>query len=354
MRLSSLDIDGSRILVTGGAGLLGSGLVGELISLGFDVTVIDNLRTGSLDNLPKTTRTKSLSFVRANLSEPATYSSKIKDCEVVFHLATMRKWPRDPKGDYAASMGLLTALKETNVRFLLLHSSALVYGNASIVPTPESYSPLKPKMPYEINKLKCEELVTRFAVEQRIPTVILRFANIVGERSFHGVVRDYVERLQADPSKLRVLGGGLQMRSYVHVEDCVSAIEATTKNAHQSVQVYNVASEDAINMNAVVEAVVEEMGPLSPKIIYTGPSNEGGGWLGDPGILLPDTRKIRALGWRATQQSKHAIQMAVRGMRLGTKQSRLLEKAHWDKEFAKLHAGRSSSLLGYKAKRAVT
>jgi UDP-glucose 4-epimerase len=254
-------------------------------------------------------------------------------------------------------LGLLNALRKTDVRFLLLRSSALVYGNATVIPTPETYGPLKPKMAYEINKVKCEKLITAFAAKRRIPAAILRFANIVGGRSYHGVVRDYFERLLAHPTRLRILGDGLQMRSYVHVDDCVSAIEVATKNAHGSVEVYNVASEDAINMHAVVEAVVEELELPLPTIVHTRAHN--GGWLGDPRILLPDTQKIRTTGWTTSQQSKQAIRKAVRSMRSRIRrprrrhaakysptqshswQPRLLEKAYWDREFVKLHGGRS-------------
>ena len=197
--------EASRVLVTGGAGVLGSSLVNELVGNGFNVTVLDSLKTGSLENLPRTEEQNgALRFICADLCDPSEYAERISDCDAVFHLATLRKWPE--RDDYDAFRGLLKALAEVRVKFLLLHSSVLVYGNASIVPTPETYGPLNPKMAYEFNKLQCENSVFEFASRRKIPAAILRFANIVSGDSYHGVVRDYFERLLLDPSKLSGAG----------------------------------------------------------------------------------------------------------------------------------------------------
>lgn len=337
-----------RVLVTGGAGNLGSELVIDLMAGGHDVTVVDNLRTGNLANLNEISGGSSLRFIRADLSEPQTYASLVRDCETVFHLATLRKWPK--RNDYDSTVGLLTALQKSRVKLFVLHSTALVYGNASVVPTPETYGPLEPKVAYQANKLRCEGLVSRFAAARGIRAVTLRFANVVGEKSYHGVVRDYFERLVVDPGRFRILGDGLQVRSYVHVSDCVEAIKAAVKGVGERSDLFNVASKDAIETNDVAEIVAEEMGLELPKVSHTPVEDEGGGWPGDPRTVIPDTSKLGLLGWRATRDSRQAVREAVRGMqeragedgaahpsplRNGTS-IRILEKEHWDRERGKL------------------
>ena len=333
-----------RILVTGGAGNLGSELVADLLSGGHEVTVVDNLRTGTLANLDGISKGTSFRFICADLCEPETYASKVRDCETVFHLATVRKWPK--RSDYDSTVGLLTALEKARAKLLVLHSTALVYGNASVVPTPENYGPLVPTVAYQANKLKCEDVVSRFASHRGIHAVTLRFANIVGEKSYHGVVRDFFERLIVDPNALRVLGDGLQTRSYVHVSDCVGAIETAVGEVREGSEVFNVASRDAIETNTVAEVVAQEMGLDSPVITHTPVEDDGGGWPGDPRTVIPDTSKLRLMGWRASRDSRQAVREAVRGMQeradggrnahpslMRNKTSiRILEKEHWDRE----------------------
>ncbi len=339
----------SRVLVTGGAGSLGSALVRDLVADGYDVTVIDNLSIGTLDNLDGIPEGASLRLIKADLGEPETYANQINDCSAVFHLATKRKWPK--RSDDVSTTGLLAALTKAKVDLMVLHSTALVYGNASVVPTPETYGPLAARMEYQANKLKCENLVARFAAGRGIRAVALRFANVVGDRSYHGVVRDYFERLLLDPGKLRVLGDGLQMRSYVHVSDCVDAIRTVADKVEDSGGVYNVASQDAIETNAVAEAVADEMGFDLPEISHTPVEDEGGGWPGDPRTVIPDTHKLEQAGWKAARDSRQAIREAVRGMKqraasegkahpsplLNVASIRILEKEHWDKERVRLN-----------------
>ncbi len=345
------DLGTGRILVTGGAGNLGSALVNDLTASGHDVTVVDNLRTGTLENLNELSEGASFRFIRADLGEPETYAERIRDCSVVFHLATVRKWPK--RDDYFATAGLLAALDKAQVDLLVLHSTALIYGNASVVPTPETYGPLAPKMAYQAGKLRCEDLVSRFSTRRGVRAVALRFANIVGDRSYHGVVRDYFERLLIDPGNLRVLGDGLQMRSYVHVLDCVDAVKAVVNKVRDGNEVFNVAAVDAIATNAVAEVVAEEMGFDLPRINHTPVEDEGGGWPGDPRTVIPDTRKLERAGWRASRNSRQAIREAVRGMqeRMSEAQNthhtplpngtsiRILEREHWERERVRLNGG---------------
>jgi UDP-glucose 4-epimerase len=350
-------VETQRVLVTGGAGAIGSALVKELLEDGFHVTVLDNLRTGSLENLPKPDSVTGLKFIHADLCDPTSYFRQISDCDAIFHLATLRKWPE--RDDYVASLGLIRALRNIKIKLLVLHSTAMVYGNAKVVPTPENYVPLDPIMSYEASKYKCEQLMTTFAVRRRMPMVTLRFANVVGGTSYHGVSRDYFERLLVDPTNLRVLGDGFQRRSYVHLDDCVSAIMSTARIAREGQEVYNVASEDAIDLHEVIEAVTKEMGIEPPHIDYTGAVSEGGGWPGDPRTVHLDTTKLQAVGWKANYDSKGAIRKAVSEMsgkkdvtvsirtstnfKQSTIELRILEKSHWDRAFARLGRNRIAS-----------
>jgi UDP-glucose 4-epimerase len=299
----------AKVLITGGAGLVGSHIASHMVKTGHDVTVLDNLKSGSVDNIRHLLGKKGFKFVNFDVVKLEGQVRAVRDCDVVFHCASVRRGKGEE--NVAATKGLLGALAEAGAKLLFLRSTALVYGNALVIPTPEDYSPLKPTTPFASSKLECERLIAEFGATHGCTTVIARFANIVGGRSFHGVVRDYVERLRNDPTRLRVLGDGYQVRSYVHIDDVVAAVDALVEHATEGTQVYNVGAKDAMNMYGVAKTISEEMGLPQPEYISTGSYSSGGAWPGDPRIVFPDTQKITALGWGAGLRSREAVKKAT-------------------------------------------
>src|SRR5208282_4658325 len=126
-----------------------------------------------------------------------------------------------------------------------------VYGEATVVPTPEGYGPLVPISLYGASKLASEALISAFCGTFDMTSWIYRFANIIGDRSTHGVIYDFIQKLGRDPARLTILGDGKQSKSYLHVDDCVSAMLFAVENGKDRVNIYNIGSEDRIDVASI-------------------------------------------------------------------------------------------------------
>ena len=139
--------------------------------------------------------------------------------------------------------------------------------------------------------------------------VIYRFANIVGPRSTHGVIYDFINKLKKKPEELEILGDGKQTKSYLYVEDCVDAIIFGYKNRKADVEIFNIGSEDWINVKKIADIVVEEMGLENVKYQFTGGKR---GWAGDVPRMLLSIEKIKKYGWRPTHNSEESVRLTAR------------------------------------------
>jgi len=221
----------SRVLVTGGAGFIGSHLVDALVSRGAEVTILDNLSSGKIDNISHHQGNPNVKFIKGDLLNPQDIEPAVKDCEIIFHLAAnpdVRAGSSDLQNHFnqnvMATYNLLEVLrKKSNVEVLAFTSSSTVYGEA-LTPTPEDYGELKPISVYGATKLACEALISAYAHSYGFRAVIYRLANIVGSRSTHGVIFDFIKKLSENPSQLEILGDGTQKKSYLHVSDCIDAM----------------------------------------------------------------------------------------------------------------------------------
>jgi len=228
----------SKCVVTGGAGFIGSHLVDRLSVKTSNVRVIDNLSSGSLENIKMHIGKPYLTFVKADLkSLDSEWVKEFVDADVVYHLAAnpeVRVSVTDPKIHFdenvVTTFNVLEACRKGNVRYLVFASSSTVYGDARTIPTPEDH-PLEPISVYGACKLACENLMISYAKLYGIRCLILRYANIIGPRSRHGVIIDFVKKLKNDPRKLEILGDGTQKKSYIHVEDAVTATMHLLQNS---------------------------------------------------------------------------------------------------------------------------
>jgi UDP-glucose 4-epimerase len=220
-----------RVLVTGGAGFIGSHLVDALMARGYEVVVLDNLSNGSLKNITAWINDPRFTFVKGDLLRSSNIINVVKDCDVIFHLAAnpeVRVGVVDTRIDYEqnilATYNLLEAMRKScNCKRIVFASTSTVYGEAEVIPTPEDYGPLQPISLYGASKLACESLISGYAHMFGFKSVICRLANITGPRSNHGVIYDFVKKLSENPRVLKVLGDGTQCKSYLYVQDCVEA-----------------------------------------------------------------------------------------------------------------------------------
>jgi UDP-glucose 4-epimerase len=309
------------VLVTGGAGFIGSHLVDAFMVRGDYVCVFDNLSTGSLENVGHWLGHPNFTFIRGDLlSQSDLKKLEVDNYNVIFHLAAnpeVRIGSIEPNVHFQQNVVATYNLLE-HVRMaegspiLVFTSTSTVYGEALKIPTPEDYAPLKPISTYGASKLACEALISAYAYTYGFKAVILRLANIVGSRSRHGVIHDFIQKLRKNPNELEILGDGTQTKSYLYISDCVEAILLATENPENPVEVYNVGSEDQINVKTIAEIVIEEMGLKNVKLKLTGGVNGGRGWKGDVKNMLLDISKLKSLGWKPKLNSEQAVRKTVR------------------------------------------
>lgn len=304
-----------NILVTGGAGFIGSHLCDALIADGHVVAVVDNLVLGRLDNIRHLTDNPHFSFVRVDLNDLPAMTEIFRNgkFEMVYHLAAnsdIQKGGKDPMVDYELTFNttfhVLQMMKEYEVKKLFFASTSAIYGETYDVLN-EDYGPLRPVSNYGAGKLASEAFISAFASTYKIQTWITRFPNVVGERFTHGVIYDFIHKLQKNPGELEVLGNGEQCKPYVYVKDLVAGIQYVIKHSNESYNVYMLGSDTRTKVKEIAAMVIEEMG-LNASIRYTGGDR---GWVGDVPEFRYDLAKVNNLGWRASYDSNGAVRKAI-------------------------------------------
>lgn len=307
-------------LVTGGAGFIGSHLVDKLMESGVSATVLDNLSAGKLNNISRWLKDSKFKFIIGDALNPSDIKKSMDGCEIVFHLAAnpdVKIGAFNTRIDYEqnilATYNLLEAMKESeHCKRILFTSTSTVYGEAKKMPTPEDYGPLKPISLYGASKLACEALISGYSHLFGFNSVICRLANIVGPRSGHGVIYDFINKLRSNPKILEVLGDGTQRKSYLYIRDCVEALLVASEKAEEQVEIYNVGSEDTVNVATIAKIVIEEMDLSDVEIKYTGGVDGGRGWRGDVKEMLLDISKIKMLGWKPKLNSAEAVRRTAK------------------------------------------
>jgi UDP-glucose 4-epimerase len=304
-----------KVLVTGGAGFIGSQLVDALVGKGHEVTVFDNLSSGRMDFLQQHMKNPAFGFVKGDLLEKGAVGKHMKGVDMVFHLAAnpdaraaIRDTSIDLNLETIATYNVLEAMRRNDVRKIIFSSSGTVYGDAFSKPLAEDYGPLFPISLYGAGKLASEGLVSAFCGTFGFQAWIYRFTNIVGPRATHGVIYDFVNKLKANPKELQVLGNGTQAKPYLHVSDCVGGILFGLEHAKDRVNCYHLAVEGATSVRKIADWTAKYYGS-GPKIIY---GTDDHGWPGDISQVLLDTSKAKKLGWHASMTSDQAAERAVR------------------------------------------
>ena len=305
-----------KCVVTGGAGFIGSHLVDVLMASGNEVTVVDNLSGGKREFLQPHEGNRRFRFVETDLSREGFVCEDFKGADMVFHLAAnpdVRTGATDTKTpirqNVMATYNVLESMRLNGVSRIAFTSTSTIYGEATVVPTPEDYGPLLPISLYGASKLSCEALISSYCHTFGMTSWIYRFANIVGDRGTHGVIFDFIKKLRADPEKLTILGDGRQSKSYLHISDCVEAMLFVVKNAREQVNVYNIGSDDRFDVTGIARVVAEEMGLKDVAFEYTGGDR---GWKGDVPFMALSIGKIKGLGWKPTHGSEASVRLCVK------------------------------------------
>ncbi len=304
-----------RIFVTGAAGFIGSSLVDRLLNEGKDVVGWDNLATGQLEFLTAAEKNPRFKLVRGdNLDLPAL-TAAMDGCDTVFHLAAnadVRFGLNHPRKDLEqntiATFNVLEAMRANGIKTIAFSSTGSVYGEASVIPTPEDAPfPIQTSL-YASSKVSGEGLIQSYCEGFGFEGYIFRFVSILGERYTHGHVFDFYQQLVEHPDHLKVLGDGTQRKSYLYIQDCVSALlhvmnQHTAQKARHHVEIYNLGTDEYVRVNDSIGFICQALG-LKPRLEYTGGNK---GWVGDNPFIFLDTKKIRATGWKTTLTIEQGI-----------------------------------------------
>jgi len=314
--IQNMMLKNRSILVTGGAGFIGSHLVDRLLS-GNEVTVLDNFSSGRRENLALHSENADFTLVEADLLDVEALQRAVRGKDMVFHVAAnpdVKLGAADTRvhldQNVLATYNLLEAMRTCGVSRIAFTSTSTVYGEADVVPTPEDYGPLKPISLYGASKLSCEALISSYCHTFGMQSWIYRFANIIGERGTHGVLVDFIRKLQENPRELEILGSGRQSKSYLDVKECVDAMAHCVDHSREETSIFNIGSEDAIDVNRIADIVADRMGLDGVKYKYTG-GFDGRGWKGDVKVMQLSIEKIRGLGWSPHLGSAEAVAAAV-------------------------------------------
>jgi len=312
-------IEDRSILVTGGAGFVGSHLVDRLIESN-RVTVLDNFSSGKMEFLEGHNSDTKFGLIEADLLDQEAVEAALVGKDLVFHLAAnpdVKIGAEDTRThldqNVIATYNLLESMRKTGVSEIAFTSTSTVYGEAKVAPTPEDYGPLLPISLYGASKLACEALISAFCSTFEMRSWIFRFANIVGERGTHGVIVDFIKKLENDPKTLEILGSGRQRKSYLLVDDCVDAMIFSLAAASDRVNVFNIGSKDSVDVTEIADVVAEKMGLEGVRYRYTG-GIDGRGWRGDVKTMLLSIEAMERLGWTPRFNSRQSIEAAVEAL----------------------------------------
>lgn len=310
------NLEAKKVCVTGGAGFIGKHLCRALVERGLDVVCVDDFSSANRRSLMEFDGVHNFSFVEGDVRDLDIARYALEGCQAVFHLAAnpeVRVGESEPlahtTGNIDPTVAVLEAMRAEGVRQILFTSTSTVYGEATVIPTPEDYGPLLPISIYGGAKLAAEAMIASYCGTFDMSAALFRFANVVGPGSGHGVTFDFVHKLRADPSKLEILGDGKQTKSYVHVTDTVAGMlkvfeSAMPEPGHASP--FNIGSEDWIPVTELAD-VVSAVLAAKPTYTFTGGVGGGGGWKGDVPRMMLAVDRLKALGWVPSHSSSEAI-----------------------------------------------
>jgi UDP-glucose 4-epimerase len=299
-----------RAFVTGGAGFIGSNLVDRLLSTGHRVTAYDNFSSGHPAFLAEAKRQPGFELVNGDLLDKPALNQAIQHHDFVFHLAAnadvrfgTQHPERDLEQNMLATFNVLQAMRAHDIRRIGFASTGSIYGESTIVPTPENAPfPIQTSL-YGASKLAAEGLIQAYSEGFGFQAYIFRFVSILGERYSHGHVFDFFKQLKQRPETLRVLGNGKQRKSYLYVQDCIDAMLLAVDKAPEQVNIFNLGTDEYCQVDDSIAWICDYL-RVSPQRVYSGGDR---GWVGDNPFIFLDCSRIQRLGWRAKLSIREGV-----------------------------------------------
>lgn len=309
------------ILITGVAGFIGSNLARKFLAEQKAVIGVDNLCRGSLANIVDLQANPLFTFAQIDLSNLAAYEKCLGEYQQnhtiteVWHLAANSDIPAgvsdaaiDLRDTFMTTYNTLEVMKRYQIEVLAFASTSAVYGDLGERLLTEDIGPLFPISNYGAMKLASEALISACVEGFLKRAYIYRFPNVIGTPATHGVILDFIAKLQKTPEQLEVLGNGSQKKGYLHVQDLIDAMLTIQKHAHDPINYFNIgAGDEGIYVRDIAQMVVQAVSPGA--IIQYGEGDKG--WVGDVPRFTYSVEKLKKLGWTPTLSSQQAVRLAI-------------------------------------------
>jgi len=312
-----------KIFLTGGAGFIGSHVLDIMLKENYEITVYDNFSNGRREFIKDHLGNKNFKLVEADILDLDKLMESMKGHDLVWHLAAntdiigASKNPgRDLHDCVEGTFNVLDAMRKTGLTNIIFSSTGAVYGNlCKDMAKSEDSGPLLPVSTYGAGKIGCEAFISAFCNLFGLRAWIFRFGNVIGARMTHGVIFDFISRLQKDPSELMVFGDGTQEKNYFLVEECIHGMIYAYNNIQMTedkpCDVFNLGTDSISTVVDIAKIVKEEMELDKAEIKIEGKKLA---WPGDQPRVHIIVDKMKAYGWNAKLSSDQAVRIAVRRM----------------------------------------
>ena len=297
-----------KVIVTGGAGFIGSHLTERLVEQGYQVIILDNLATGKKENIKELIAKNAVEFVQGSVTDLPLLKELFQGARYIFHLAALPSVPRSIENpldchqvNVTGTLNVLLAARENGARKVIYASSSSVYGDTPTLPKEEGMFP-HPLSPYAAAKLAGEYYCQVFNEAYKLPTVCLRYFNVYGPRQdansqYAAVIPRFIKGVHEGNSPL-IFGDGEQTRDFTFVKD---AVEATFLAAESNARgVFNIAGGQSITINELTELIIKLVGN-KVKPVYQEPRP------GDVRHSLADISRARAFGY----EPKYSLEVGL-------------------------------------------
>jgi UDP-glucose 4-epimerase len=313
-----------KILVTGGAGFIGSHISESLANKGYEVIIYDNFSTGCEENIANIKSLNNVHIVNGDILDYDLLLKCMKDVDIVSHQAAQLEIGSaindpllDAKTNIEGTLNVLEAARKVGVKKIIYASSAGVYGEAVKIPQDEEH-PKRPQWPYGVSKYSGELYCQQYSIFYGMKICALRYGIVYGEREWYGrVLTEFIKRVVLEDKPPVIFGDGNQRRDYVYVKDVVEFHNIMIEEEWNGFEVFNIGGGSSITIkelaNLIIDIANKDMEPIFEEVPEGDYSNITGRWRipKELKVLELDISKAMKKGWRPKVNLKEGIKREI-------------------------------------------